>query len=604
MKFIPFKTRLLAAFWIILILAVCLPGVYFHNALEQEIIDNSKKDAFTQLDFISWLTGRQPPFTSNRNLDEWVGTLGQKLGYRISIITASGVVIADSAFPSEEIRFMENHSNREEVIEALNNARGSSIRYSESIQRPMVYVARSIELPAFESPLILRMAFPLSSVKDRLNTHARQFLGIIALLFVLTFLASIYLSRKLRSPVHQLIEQIRAIAAGNYSHRYVLDAGQEFYQLSGAINEMADRIVRQMEIITRQKQELEAILANMREGVMLLDHGGRIKSINQTLEKMAGCHLSCIGKKPMEVFLSAELQSACDTVIDGAREYNFTITQDGEVYYEVYLLRIPEGGALVVFHNISDRKRLEKIRQDFVANVSHELKTPLTSIKGYVETLLSGNFTFPKDARSFLNTILKSTNQMSNIVNDLLQLTRLQEKPLSPNLLTINATRCFQSAWESCRPQAEGKQIALDNRLKSFLPVKAEEDALARVFENLLQNAIRYSPEGKTITVHAEEKEKEILFAIRDEGPGIPPKHQSRIFERFYRVDKERSRQSGGTGLGLAICRNAVTGMGGRIWVESPPPAGARGSIFFFTLPRPQAAASAGTKIEKGILDG
>jgi len=320
---------------------------------------------------------------------------------------------------------------------------------------------------------------------------------------------------------------------------------------------------------------------------MLLDRNGRIKAMNPTLESIAGFTLPYIGKKPMEVFLSTEIQSACDKVLSGTPEYNFTLTQDIDTVYEVYLVRIPEGGVLVVFHNISERRRLEKIRRDFVANVSHELKTPLTSVKGYVETLLSGAFAFPEDARSFLQIILKSTNQMTHIVNDLLQLTRLQEKPQFQRLSTVNAAECFNAAWDNAFPLAEKRGITLENRLQKVLPVTSDEQDLIRVFGNLLQNAIRYTPEGSIITVFAEDKEKEILFGVRDQGPGIGIKHQSRIFERFYRADKERSRLSGGTGLGLAICRNAVTGMGGRIWVESPPKDAATGSIFFFTLPKP-----------------
>lgn len=589
MRFMPFNIRILLAFWGVLIVTVCLPGIYFYRSLENETLDSSRKEAFVQLDFISWLAQKQPPFESSRGLNDWIGKVSQKIGYRVTVITASGVVLADSAFSYDEIRFLENHAGRPEVAKALSSGRGSSLRYSDTLKRSIIYVARQIELASLQSPLVLRLAIPRSQAETRLNTYARRFMGVVALIFVLTFLVSIVLSRRLRSPVNRVIDQVRAIGAGDYSHRYIFNSGQEFYQLSGAVNDMADRISQQMEIITRQKQELEAILANMREGVMLLDREGRIQTINHTLENIGGCHLACIGKKPMEVFLSTEVQAACDRIIAGIPEMSLTLTLDGDSHFEVYLVRVPEGGALVVFNNISERKRLEKIRQDFVANVSHELKTPLTSIKGYVETLVTGGFSLPEDVRSFLQTILKNTNLMSNIVNDLLELTRLQEKPPSENLLTVNATRCFQTAWENSVSLAAEKQIVLENRLKSVLPVRADENALVRVFGNLIQNALRYTPDSKTIIVYSEEKQEETLFAIRDQGPGIAPKHQTRIFERFYRVDRERSRQSGGTGLGLAICRNAVTGMGGRIWVQSPPADATTGSVFFFTLPRSQA---------------
>lgn len=586
MKFIRFKTRLLLSFWLVLIVAICLPGVYIYNSLEDEIIAESKKEAFARLDFINWMMKRDQPFGSRKALDRWCRQLAGQLDYRISLITSGGAVIADSAVAFDELKFLENHADRPEIAGAREKGKASSLRFSQTLGRQLIYAAQKIELPERQSPSFLRLAVPLSAVEKRLFAYGRRFWIGIAFIFGLTFALSLYLSRKFESPVYEIIDRIRAIGGGDYSHRYILDASQEFYELSSAINDMADKISYQMEIISEQKQELEAILENMREGVMLLDRQGRIKSINKTLENMARCHRTCIGKQPMEVFVNADVQAACDRVIAGRPKHSFTLTLDEDTFYEVYLVRIPEGGVLVVFHNISQGRRVEKIRQDFVANVSHELKTPLTSIKGYVEALLSGSFSLPEDARSFLNTIQKNTNQMSNIVNDLLQLTRLQEKPLPQNQLTIDAAKCFETAWQTCLPMAEDKQIQLENRLTSPLPVKADESTLIRVFENLIHNAVRYTPAGKTIAVSCEEKPGQTLFAIADEGPGIAPKHQGRIFERFYRIDKERSRQSGGTGLGLAICKNAVTGMGGRIWVESPPANRAVGSVFYFTLPR------------------
>jgi len=287
----------------------------------------------------------------------------------------------------------------------------------------------------------------------------------------------------------------------------------------------------------------------------------------------------------LEVFLTPEIQAACDAVLKGEPHVQLRVAIDAETIYEVNVVSIPSGGAVAVFHDISELIRLEKVRQDFVANVSHELRTPLTSIKGYAETLLDKKMNLSETAEKFLQTILKNANQMSNIVNDLLELTKLQQKDQQHlNLSPVNAINCFNAAWETCLPMAMDKGIHLENKLPDSVMIIAEENALIQVFRNLLDNAIRHSDPNTTITVFLGSKNGKMLFGIQDEGPGIPKRHQKRIFERFYRVDKERSRASGGTGLGLAICRHAVLGMGGEIWVESPPDQKENGSVFYLTL--------------------
>lgn len=584
LKAMRYGTRLLAAFWVVLIVAICIPGIYIYYSLKSDVIETSRNEAFENLDFMEFLADRQQPFASDRDLQDWAVRFASNAGYRITVIEPGGRVAADSDLAWTDVADMENHAYREEISAALRNGHGSSIRYSDTLDRHLIYAARQLTLENYPSPMILRIAMPFSEVEARLNDYAKQFWLINAFIFVLALGLSLYFVRRFESPVYQIIDRIRKIGTGDYSHRYIADDSREFSMLSGNINEVADRISHQVETITRQKYELAIIIENMREGILLLDPDGRIKAVNHAVEDLAGCRGSCIGKKPVEIFLNNEIQSACDRVISGTPEYNFTMEIEEDRFYEIYITGIPEGGALAVFYNISERKRLEKIRRDFVANVSHELKTPLTSIKGYVETLLSGPFAFEKDAKSFLQTIDKNANHMSVIVDDLLQLTKLQDKPFEKQLRRIDAAGCFHAAFERSPLMALEKNITIDNRLNQPLPVLADEDALTRVFGNLLDNAIRYSPEGKTITVFAEEQKDTIRFVVQDEGPGIARRHQERIFERFYRVEKERSRFTGGTGLGLAICKNAVFGMGGEIWLQSPPDGKPTGSAFYFTL--------------------
>lgn len=584
MQSMRFGTRLLASFWLVLIVAICIPGVYIYYSLKNDFIETSRTKAFENLDFIEWIAMQYQPFSSDKDLDDWCGQFAERLGYRITVIDPGGRVTADSDVAWEDVAEMENHTYREEISAAFRTRQGASIRYSDTLDRHLIYAARQFSMDNYPSPMIIRIAMPFSDVESRLSEYARLFWIINAVIFFVTLGLSVYFTRRFESPVYQIIDRIQKIGTGDYSHRYIADDGWEFSQLSGNINEMADRISQQVEIITRQKYELAVIIDNMREGILLLDRDGRIKAVNHAVEDLAGCRNSCIGKKPVELFLNNEIQAASDSVIAGTPEYSFTLELEKDLFYEVYLTGIPEGGALAVFYNVSERKRLERIRRDFVANVSHELKTPLTSIKGYVETLLSGPFEFEGDAKSFLQTIDKNANHMSAIVDDLLQLTRLQDKAFARNMRTVDATACFHAALERAMPMAQGKNITIENHLEAPLWVKADEAALIRVFGNLVDNAIRYSTDGKRLRISSMTAEDKIIFAVEDEGPGIDRHHQHRIFERFYRVEKERSRFTGGTGLGLAICKNAVTGMGGEIWVQSPPEGKSSGSVFFFSL--------------------
>ena len=248
-------------------------------------------------------------------------------------------------------------------------------------------------------------------------------------------------------------------------------------------------------------------------------------------------------------------------------------------------------GIIYIFRNMSASKEIERltkldeIKSEFVSNVSHELRTPLTSIKGYAETLQDKKIRASDQADTFVKTIVKNADQMTNIVNDLLELTKLQQQERGKiQLSAVDAAACFSSAWATCIPMSNEKKIVLDNRLPESVPIIGDKNSLIQVFCNLLDNAIDHSPPDTTITVFAETGMEAVTFKISDEGTGIPQQHQGRIFERFYRVDKERSRASGGTGLGLSICKNAVTGMGGTIWVKSPPDGQLNGSVFCFTL--------------------
>jgi len=294
--------------------------------------------------------------------------------------------------------------------------------------------------------------------------------------------------------------------------------------------------------------------------------------------------------------VNVELQKLCDRILAsdvGERAEQLSslqISLGNDRTYDVNIVRLParqeEMGAVVVLHDITGLKRLERVRQDFVANVSHELRTPLTSIKGYTETLLGEPGPTYERVSNFLQVILRNTNHMVRIVEDLLQLARLEAHQEGTEPAPINASGAVATAWKACAHHARAKGLRLQNELpKDGVWVLADFDQLVQVFRNLIENAIRYSPDGEAVTVSCELRENRMVFHVRDEGPGIPKQHQERIFERFYRIETHRGDRWGSTGLGLAICRHIIRNHGGSIWVESPNRGSLKGSTFSFTIP-------------------
>jgi two-component system phosphate regulon sensor histidine kinase PhoR len=490
---------------------------------------------------------------------------------------------------------MDNHANRPEIIEAYKQGVGTSSRYSNTLGRDLIYAARLIESRGTIPAGVIRIAVPYSEVRKRLENLSKNFILIIAATFAATIAISYLLVRQLAAPIRSMITAAEAIGRGDYDKRVRIYPGKEFLPLAQAINQMAGSIENHIKTITEQKQQLEAILDGMSEGVMVLDSKGKIRSSNQALGKVVPDLSTSVGRRPLELIRSHELQQACDDVLGGilqskSHPLRLEINLDMGRVFEVNIVQFTdmEGsvGAIVVFHDISELKRLEKVRQDFVANVSHELRTPLTSVKGYAETLLAETEGDQHAAHSFLEIILKHANHMTKMVDDLLQLARLEARQKPSELDAVNATEALYAAWKACTSFASEKNVRLENFLpKDGVYVLADSEQLVQVFRNLLENGIKYGLPGGILTVSCQLSSGYATFQVHDDGPGIPRQDQGRIFERFYRIERNRINQGGSTGLGLAICRHIVQNHGGKIWVESPPAGQTKGTAFFFTLP-------------------
>ena len=592
----PFKTMLLFSFWTLLVCASFVPSLYFNHVLTEEMLEDGRNATLRQLDFIHWLIGESMTFNSVDELQKWLSEIGRELGLRVTFVATNGKVLADSQIPALEIGNLENYLTRPEIVQTLDSDTGLITRYSDVVKKPQFFAARRVPARGGLPPGIVRVGNDLSPMQDRVDRLKNTFLLLFFLVFLGTLFVSYLLLRQLRAPIASLIEATRRLAIGDYSNRIHFRPGHEFYPMAEAFNEMAEEVGRYVQDISDQKQQMEAVFNGMLEGVLVLDSRGKIVTINRALAQLVSHPLQSIGRRPMEVFVNLELQAACDRIVSPRGESEETETSLQVVLgrdrtYDVNIVRLRDlhgnAGAIVVFHDISQLKRLEKVRQDFVANVSHELRTPLTSIKGYAETLLGEDRGPEGVIVPFLEVILKNANHMVKMVDDLLQLARLESPAKSVQLLPVDAGETLANAWKACVPLAEEKSIRLENFLpRTAVRVMADFDQLVQVFRNLLENAVKYSPQGSAIAVGCQVIESTVAFSVRDQGAGIPRQYHQRIFERFYRIEKDRSAHPGSTGLGLAISRHIVLNHGGSIWVQSPNSDGSKGTTFFFTLSR------------------
>jgi two-component system, OmpR family, phosphate regulon sensor histidine kinase PhoR len=422
------------------------------------------------------------------------------------------------------------------------------------------------------------------------------FSSLLSLILILPL--AYLLARSLTHPILEVAQKAIQLVSSTFGKEIRVSSTDELGSLSKAIGEMDVQFRNQIEEISKEKDYLQTILKGMVEGVLVVDGRGRILMVNDALRRLLSLSSDVSDKMPLEIIRNAELEGAIRKAIQDGENIalELDLNKSGEKTIEVNVVSIlpssrridedSEGirGAIAVFHDITRLKQLEKIRQDFVANVSHELRTPLTTIKGYAETLLEGALK-EDQAFQFVQVIKRHTDRLTKIVEDLLMLSRIETKEFQLKMEAVPLRGFIDDVVEFVKEPAEKKKISLSrNEIHSSLAVQADCGYLEQILINLLDNAIKYTPEGGRVTVSAVEKDsKDIQFSIEDNGIGIPKEDLSRIFERFYRVDKGRSKELGGTGLGLSIVKHLVQAHGGRVWVESQP---GKGSTFYFTLPK------------------
>ena len=441
--------------------------------------------------------------------------------------------------------------------------------------------------------LILELVF--RSMVDRSGLTMLHLLGREALWAGLVALAvaiplAAWIASRVAARLDLVIAFVRSVADGDLNSRLPESGNDEFSEIDAALNQTAERLGNNFAELESRRQELAAILDSMQEAVFAVTPEGYIRWSNAIMQRIAGTQIR--PGRPLAHSLRDPELLACVKAALEEHEVRFgraTLLSPGHVF-EIHAAPLPSGGALAVLHDVTSVEAAQKSRRDFVANVSHELRTPLTSIQGYVETLIEDPNPNPETRRDFLGIILKNATRMSRLTEDLLALAGVESPDYKLALQPARANVLLSDAIEALGGIVVDSGVALESAGAPDLVVMVDPDALNQVFGNLIENSLKYAKEGKRIRVGARALETEVEFTVQDFGPGIASEHLERIFERFYRVDKARSRESGGTGLGLAIVKHIVQAHGGRIWAESEL---GKGVSFNFTLPLAPVSAHA-----------
>ena len=512
--------------------------------------------------------------------DSLADALGDASASRITLIDPTGLVVGDSEVGEDRLPQVENHADRPEVAQALRGSPGSAIRSSETVSLRLLYVA----LP--DSRGAVRVSVPLSRA-DALVTRSRQWVlagGLVTMLLV-TLLGR-QLVRFWQRPVTRLKDTLAAIGRGEMGHRVGFEGGGALAAVGQSVDEAAARLEERMAELAREATDLAGMFDELEDGVAQVDREGLIVRANSAFEARVG-RSELAGERIASLFRDPGNLAAVQEAIDGSPG-----TNESTIGLRTVLLtaRPHARGALVVLRDLTRTRQLEGMRRDFVANVSHELKTPLTNVLGFAEAIAEDE-EVPEGPRGFADRIVANSRRMQVLVDDLLDLSRIESGVWTPEPIDLELTAVTLEAWSGFDRRPDDAGINLTTDIPEGLTVHVDADAMRQILRNLLDNAIRYAPSGTSVTVTARRGDGHAHMTVEDEGPGIPTAHLERVFERFYRIDAARSREAGGTGLGLSIVKHLVVAHGGDVGIESEVGRGTRVWLVLPTSPDPETPA-------------
>jgi two-component system, OmpR family, phosphate regulon sensor histidine kinase PhoR len=582
--------HLYPSYLLLILLTLTAAGWFAGRSMRSFYMTQIRRDLLNQAYLLTDLFVPLLEPLRRHELDRRCKQVGGKVRTRFTVILPNGKVVGDSEAVSDD---MENHGDRPEIRQALKGDVGTATRFSGTLRQRMLYVAIPIqdaEKAAIQG--VVRISIATDAIDEQLKKiQIRIALGGLVIA-ALASLLCLVISRRITRPIEAMRQGAARYARGDFSHRLHPPETLELAGLAGAMNQMARDLEERIRAVVRQRNETRAVLSSMVEGVIALDREERILHLNEAAARLLDKPTDFLqGRSIQEVMRNRDLHHLVhNTLSEGANtQGDITLYQDGDRILNIRctLLRDPDGGskgALLVINDVTQLRRLENMRSEFAANVSHEIKTPLTAIQGFVETLHQGAVDDPAEVDRFLGIIQKHVRRLATIIDDLMYLSRLEQDGEARRLTLANnpVAEVIRTAVGLCRTKADEKRITVELVCEEGLTAAMDTELMEQAVVNLLDNAIKYSPAGSRIEVEARRNQQEISIHVRDQGMGIPARHLPRLFERFYRVDKARSRNMGGTGLGLAIVKHIVQAHGGRVTVESTRQ---RGSTFTLHLP-------------------
>ncbi len=572
-------------------IAVLAAGLYLNRALERLAVEALEA---RQAAAASVLAEEARPIlrgVAAETAPAFAARAARLTGGRVTLIAADGRVIGESERTAEETARLDNHRDRPEVRAALEGRTGRDVRASATLAVPLLYTA----VPVRDGGAIagaVRLALPLGAVTESYaSVHEVMWLG-AGLALLVAFAIGVFVAGRVTRPVVEMQSIARRMSEGHFDARAPTRSPDEIGTLGRSLNVMATRLREKIQDLEQEQAKVTAILDGMVEGVMAVDGHERVVLVNDRARSMFGISAARAEGRPfLELVRNADLHEvfrACRAAAAGTVvERELKLTTPGERIVAVHAApwtRADAGtGVLMVVHDITQLRRLEQVRTEFIANVSHELRTPLTAIRGYLETLLTGALDEPEHARRFLGIALRHTERLSRLLDDLTELSNIELGRVRLTIGAVALDAVVDSVLALVSAKAEAGQVTLERQVPADLPpVRADHDRLVQILINLVDNAVKYTPRGGRVRVRAERAEERVLVMVEDTGVGIPAGDLGRVTERFYRVDKARSRDLGGTGLGLAIVKHLVLAHGGELGIESEAGQGTR---VRFTLP-------------------
>lgn len=581
-----FIWKLYLGYVVLVLLATVVVSTLIHRAAVRDSLVDIERSLEQQAHLLAEIARPALMGDADSELNERVVALGVDTGMRLTVISADGTVLADS---HEAPSAMENHGTRPEVIEANRQGFGTATHFSRTLHQDMRYLALRVE---DESNCIgfARTSLPLTAITERLAVLRNNVLLGMAIALLFSLPLGYVFARRVTQPLAEMTIAAQAIAAGDHKRKVRVQSKDEIGELAGALNEMSTHLAERLETITRDRNQLEAMLGSMADGVVAVDRDARVVHINATAANLCSVsHGEATGMRTWEVLRIPPLTEAIDLALKEERIVEAEIALAGsDLVYALTVTPWRDGGGNVVgvvavMHDVSRHRQVERMRQDFIANASHELKSPVTAIRGFAETMLDDQGMDSETRRRFNRSIVEETARMSGLVRDMLALSRVESGRQQETDELFDLRDAVTEAVEAHRHRAETQGVRLDYiRNDEPVSITGSPDALATAVGNLVDNALNYTAAEGSVHVSVMRQDGYGLISVEDSGCGIAQEHHERIFERFYRVDKARSRELGGTGLGLAIVKHIVLNHGGTVSVESTQ---GKGSMFSIRLP-------------------